>query len=178
MRFDKPRCPECGKLAIGTWENVPATALFEKPNDVPTWNVETQQDEPASEEESPDFEYGGETRMHWDGQTTLTDEEGRVTLCCRNGHDWQALPIDGDGRPAGESSIETGVELVVRVTLPADWEGSKPGPKRLQHILRKLLEVGQADACETVFDGEFLNADAELAACVSVSVSTKAAPAN
>jgi hypothetical protein len=71
MRFDPPKCPTCGELPKGTAEETPGIALLDF-------------------DEDGDAEYSGETTMLWENQTTVTDEDGKVTLVCPDGHDWQA----------------------------------------------------------------------------------------
>ena len=71
MRFDPWKCPECGKPARGTHEMVPGLALL---NFAPDGEAE----------------YEGETKMYWDGQTTDTDDAGKVLLECPEGHQWPA----------------------------------------------------------------------------------------
>ena len=78
MRFDLPRCPTCGELAMGTRELVPGVALL-------VFN------------EKGEAEYQGETRMDWNDQVTCHDQEGRVTLECPNGHQWRARLDEGRG---------------------------------------------------------------------------------
>jgi hypothetical protein len=75
MRFDVPRCTLCGELASGTLEQVPGIALL-------------------IFDENDTAEYAGETKMAWDDQVTCRDSDGRVTLECPSGHQWQARPID------------------------------------------------------------------------------------
>ncbi|HWP59494.1 MAG TPA: hypothetical protein VNL14_16500 [Candidatus Acidoferrales bacterium] len=43
------------------------------------------------------YEYMGGTDMWWDEQWTKTDEQGRVNLVCRNGHDWWTEVTDPEG---------------------------------------------------------------------------------
>lgn len=91
MKFDRPRCPECGEWARGTCELVPALALLDFTQD-------------------GEAEYQGETEMDWDGQTTLHDQEGRATLECRNCHRWPARLTqddDSDDQPAMQTVRNT-----------------------------------------------------------------------
>ena len=69
MKFDVPRCSVCGETAIGTLESVPGLALLVF-------------------DQRGDAEYAGETRLDWNGQTTVCDGDGQVTLECPNGHQW------------------------------------------------------------------------------------------
>ena len=70
-------CPECGAAIRGTCDLVPAVALVER--------------DPATGE----FEYSGESKMCWDGQTTETDDVGRWRLICLNGHEFFAEVTEG-----------------------------------------------------------------------------------
>ena len=74
MQFSDPLCPTCGQPAAGIWENVPATAMLIRDGDA--------------------FDYGGESKMHWDGQVPELDEQGRVTLVCAAGHEWPAKMLE------------------------------------------------------------------------------------
>ena len=77
MRFDPPKCPECGEDPLGTLEDLTGRAEFSR-----------QEDDGA-------YEYSGSTEVFWDGQMTRTDEEGKVALLCENGHDWFATRMEG-----------------------------------------------------------------------------------
>ena len=44
--------------------------------------------------ENDTAEYEGETKIAWDNQVTSRDSDGRVTLECPSGHQWQARPVD------------------------------------------------------------------------------------
>lgn len=77
MRFDPLHCPECGELARGTCDLIPALGLLLIHAD-------------------GSAEYEGETKVLWDGQYTDTDEEGRVTLACPEGHLWPATMSEGE----------------------------------------------------------------------------------
>jgi len=67
MKIEPSRCPECGAKIRGTCDIVPATALL---------------DEVAPGE----FEYAGESKVHWDGQHTPETFEGLPEVICENGH--------------------------------------------------------------------------------------------
>jgi hypothetical protein len=71
MRFDPWKCPTCGQPAKGVREMIPGLTrlLFD---------------------EEGDAEYDGGVDLCWDGQTELRDAQGRVTLECSEGHQWQA----------------------------------------------------------------------------------------
>jgi hypothetical protein len=77
MQVDPSVCPECGGRAIGTAEIVPGVALF-------------------CEAADGEVEYTGETKMYWDGQTTERADDGRVTVCCANDHEWLATAVEQD----------------------------------------------------------------------------------
>jgi hypothetical protein len=66
MRFGRSRCPTCGELARGIWEQVPGLAL-----------LRFEQDEAR---------YTGETTMAWDDQAPCRDAEGQGVLECPGGH--------------------------------------------------------------------------------------------
>jgi hypothetical protein len=69
MRFQNCHCPECGELARGTVEIVPAVSLL-------------------SFDEDGEAEYTGETETVGDNQEAVQDKSGRWQLECRNGHQW------------------------------------------------------------------------------------------
>ena len=73
MRFDPITCPEhaCGETARGTLERLSGVAL-----------LDVHQDGTA--------DYAGDTEIFWDEQRSVRDEQGKVTLICPNGHDWNA----------------------------------------------------------------------------------------
>lgn len=73
MTFSRPACPTCGRPASGTLERVYGWAgLIRKlPENT--------------------FEYDGETKIDWNGQRTVLDRNGFVTLHCDNNHTWKAL---------------------------------------------------------------------------------------
>lgn len=72
MKFTPHLCPKCNEPAIATKEHVVAWAMLEEPD------------------EDGETEYTGETDHEYDGQETVKDEKGRVTLKCDNGHQWQS----------------------------------------------------------------------------------------
>ena len=110
MKFDRPRCPECGELAWGMLEQVPGLALL-------------------LFDEDGRAEYDGETKMFWDDQTTCRDEGGRITLECPNGHRWPAGQVEGDACTDHVVEIAEQSPDFIEVTddygLPAD-EASRP----------------------------------------------------
>jgi len=72
MKLSKPCCPECGKPAIGTIENVVALSTFSgNPSRGPV-------------------EYDGFTEMGYspDEQKTVKNEEGEQQVACKNHHRW------------------------------------------------------------------------------------------
>lgn len=75
MRLLTPTCPECGEPAQWTVDCIPGGALIDL-------------------DEDGTFEYAGETKMFWDGQTTETDEEGRLLVGCGE-HEWFS-EVEGD----------------------------------------------------------------------------------
>jgi hypothetical protein len=83
MWFEPWKCPECGHPAKGMLEMVPGLTrlLFDADGDA---------------------EYDGGVDLCWDGQTVMRDEQGRVTLECCEGHQWQAVPPEYSfAAPAG-----------------------------------------------------------------------------
>lgn len=81
MKFEPINCPECGELARGTVEWVPACAYFTEPD------------------EKGEVEYSGETEPFWEGQLTETTEDGEVILECPEAHQWEAI-LDGQLTPS------------------------------------------------------------------------------
>lgn len=79
MRFNPWKCPECGKPAAGTLETIPGMALL-------------------TFDENGEAEYDGETKVYWDGQTTVTKTTAELDeaclLQCPNGHEWPAEQLD------------------------------------------------------------------------------------
>lgn len=71
MRFTPWKCPTCGQPACGTLETVSGLALL-------------------IFDENGDAEYGGETKIDWNSQTTQHDAAGRTLLECPDGHQWAA----------------------------------------------------------------------------------------
>ena len=72
LRFDPLHCPQCGGLPVGTLEQVTGMARLHFAEDGAA-------------------EYDGWTEIFWDGQMTVRDGEGRVTLFCAESHSWQAM---------------------------------------------------------------------------------------
>lgn len=71
MNIAIPKCPTCDQLAEGTIETVTGCARLDI---------------------NPDgsAEYGGYTDVYWDSQKTVLDNDGKATLVCCNGHEWQS----------------------------------------------------------------------------------------
>ncbi|MHC4405167.1 MAG: hypothetical protein ACYTG0_36440 [Planctomycetota bacterium] len=84
MRFKPWKCPECGQQAKGTLETIPGIALL-------------------LFDEDGNAQYAGETAICWDGQATVCDEYGRVTLDCPDGHAWLAMINDTDDATAAST---------------------------------------------------------------------------
>ena len=75
ITFDAPWCPVCGQLARGTLETVPGLALL-------------------IFDDAGRAQYEGETKIAWDDQLPCRDRHSRLTLQCRDGHQWQAQLLD------------------------------------------------------------------------------------
>jgi hypothetical protein len=71
MKLSKPICPECHGRAVGTCDLIPGTAFFAS---VP--------------KRGQNVDYAGETEMSWDGQKTITNEQGESQVTCDNWHTW------------------------------------------------------------------------------------------
>lgn len=80
MKFTPCNCLECGEPLMGTVETVPGVALMDQDQD-----------------EDGHFEYSGETKIFWEGQTTDVLDDGKWLVQCENGHEWAAEVEDGDG---------------------------------------------------------------------------------
>jgi hypothetical protein len=81
MKFSKINCPECGERARGIIEQVMGCALL---ND--------------EDNEDGTVDYSGETDVWWSEQIPIHDGDGRVTLICPEGHEWQVEELD-DSEP-------------------------------------------------------------------------------
>jgi len=101
MNFKPIRCPECNELAKGTIDTVPGVALF------------------TVDPDTGDAEYDGETKMNWDGQECLTDENDMILLCCPNGHNWPVV-LEGD-----QSQVAVKWKPTVACGT-CKWEGTQP----------------------------------------------------
>ena len=69
MRLIMPNCPECGETAKGTLEAISGCAIL-------------------TFDEDGVAEHGDETEVFWNGQKTVCDGAGRITLICPNSHEW------------------------------------------------------------------------------------------
>ena len=70
MKFDKPKCPECGELAKGTLETVTGLAMLH------------------FIDKEGNAEYDGETDIDWNNQMTIRVPTNEVILECPKGHAW------------------------------------------------------------------------------------------
>ena len=75
LKFSVPKCPECGLIADGTIDTVPAVAHLD-------FDVDGK------------AEYTGESTVWWDDQFTDEDENHEVSMYCENGHRWQSRMED------------------------------------------------------------------------------------
>lgn len=64
-----PTCPTCGEPANGTIEVVKGRAEL-------------------TVDDQGNASYTGATKLWYEEQFTVTDDEGRWALVCANGHDW------------------------------------------------------------------------------------------
>jgi hypothetical protein len=78
MKFEKPNCPLCGGVAIGTCDTIAGTAVLSEPD------VDGNQ------------EHVGETDVCWDTQTTNTNEKGELQLICYEAHTWYSAEQDDE----------------------------------------------------------------------------------
>ncbi len=103
MTLTPIRCPDCGKLANGTLETIPALALLL-----------------ITDEDTGEADYAGETEICWNDQTTHRGSDGRCFLACHNGHTWPATMQDdmhdaGDPAPSEQTSPIAETPVVVEV---------------------------------------------------------------
>jgi hypothetical protein len=77
MKFDKPKCPQCGAPPRGTIDRLQGCA------------------ELSDADEAGEFEYSGTTNVWWDGQRTIRDKKNRVLLMCEDAHEWFSK-MEGD----------------------------------------------------------------------------------
>jgi hypothetical protein len=75
MKIIPSDCPQCGERVYGTADIIPGTALL-------------------IENDDGTFDYAGETKVDWDGQTHRTRDDQTI-VCCANGHEWMA-DLDDD----------------------------------------------------------------------------------
>jgi len=78
MHIEQPMCPECGELVKGTVEVLSDMSLLLVGEDGTA-------------------EYEGETKIWWDEQKAVLDADGRATLICENGHEWQSYLDHNEG---------------------------------------------------------------------------------
>ena len=71
MRFSPDSCPECGEKVVGTIERMMGVAVLQ-------------------EDGAGGYEYEGTTKVWWDAQEIISNEEGQVLLTCHNSHEWYA----------------------------------------------------------------------------------------
>lgn len=72
MKFKPIKCPECGKDARGTLEEMTGVAGF------------------YYDKRGKLAKYSGNTEIFWDGQSTVV-RNGKTVLICHEGHDWEAV---------------------------------------------------------------------------------------
>lgn len=77
LKLEPRSCPVCKVDARGIIETVRGCALLQFAAD-------------------GSARYGGETDMWWEEQRAEKDAEGRITLICGEGHEWQATLRGGD----------------------------------------------------------------------------------
>lgn len=83
--FNPPRHPKSGLPPVGIVDHLYALArMFE----CDTVEVDGQT--------FPAFEWTGTTDVNWDGQESVRDKEGRVTLVDAEDNAWQATMIEVD----------------------------------------------------------------------------------
>jgi hypothetical protein len=70
------QCPECGEYLIGFCDMIPGTCLLDH-------------------ECEDEFEYNGETKLHYDDQYT-EGKDGKLLVICDLGHQWPVNVEDGN----------------------------------------------------------------------------------
>ncbi len=75
MRWDNPKCPQCGEQVCATKEVVYGYALLT---------------DPAADGSQ---RYEGETEIDWDDQKTVR-EDGKDVLACPSGHEWASKRLE------------------------------------------------------------------------------------
>jgi hypothetical protein len=75
MHFKPLRCPRCNKLPRGTLETVTGIAELVI-------------------SDGGGADYSGQTDIDWNGQETVRDDQGMVTLIGECDHQWQAEMVD------------------------------------------------------------------------------------
>lgn len=79
MKLSTPLCPECGKPARGTYDNIPGIAIF---GDYPS--------------EDGEVHYCDTTDVDWNGQYTVRGRSGKPLVICEEDHLWET-DIEGLG---------------------------------------------------------------------------------
>jgi len=129
MTFDMPWCTVCGQLARGMLEIVPGLALLNFDN-------------------AGRAEYEGETKIAWDDQLPCRDRQGRLTLQCPDGHQWQAQLLDERRTPpAGGLVPHTASPDTPRYLLRVD----NTLLQQQRRLLRRLME--SAHQCKVFIPG-------------------------
>lgn len=77
MKFQTPRCPECGELPKGMIHTLPCLALL-------------------AFDTNDEAEYEGHSDTYYDEQYHNEDEVGRVTLRCECDCEWQTEVVSWD----------------------------------------------------------------------------------
>jgi hypothetical protein len=80
MKFEIPKCPECGEYADGIIEIVEGRATLER----------------SSDNDVDSFDYAGDTDMWWDEQKPVPQTAGRVSVMCPKDHEWLTKVTDRD----------------------------------------------------------------------------------
>lgn len=114
MRYSPLVCPDCGKLAVGILEHVPATVLFDYPSDVD--DTSDPNDIQRLIDDGAELEHAGESKMHWDSSRPIRTEDNRVVLVCYEGHEWPARDLD-DSEQTDEPAV------LQEVKIPAQFRG-------------------------------------------------------
>jgi hypothetical protein len=80
MKFETPKCPQCGAFADSIIEIVEGRANLQR----------------SSNAGEDIFEYAGDTDMWWDEQKPVPHAGGRVSLMCPKDHEWLTKMTDRD----------------------------------------------------------------------------------
>jgi hypothetical protein len=98
MKISVPNCPNCGEPAEGTVDDVPGIALF------------------GEIDENGRTEWGGETRVCWDGQMPRTNDAGEILVQCSEAHEWYTT-IDYELEVVAESAPKKSPMDVLKVLV-------------------------------------------------------------